>query len=304
MWAGLRLLRVRDVLAQKAAWGLVLALRFSCRCCCRWRCAGKILPAGLTLAVPAHPWRAAIERCSSGEQPLRQPSPRLLHQDLQRDLHGTCTGSVLERRGRVERKIYPQPRARAHSFRDLPAQTLPADSSGILRTIQARPSIDPGVTAPAPRAASADHRPSLAWALYLSVCAVAHSSSHLRPYVRSSASGLTPSRSQSATQRICACARAAPFPRRSPSAPALFCPRATTSGTRRSSASCWPTSALTCARETFTCNCWPAYTAALFWFSPLGWWLKRKLSDLGEAISDRAGLEEAASRSVLRPDSA
>jgi hypothetical protein len=35
--------------------------------------------------------------------------------------------------------------------------------------------------------------------------------------------------------------------------------------------------------------------AALFWFSPLGWWLKRKLSDLGEAISDRAGLEEAVS---------
>jgi beta-lactamase regulating signal transducer with metallopeptidase domain len=38
------------------------------------------------------------------------------------------------------------------------------------------------------------------------------------------------------------------------------------------------------------------YTA-LFWFSPLGWWLKRKLCELGEAISDRAGLEEAASRS-------
>jgi len=37
--------------------------------------------------------------------------------------------------------------------------------------------------------------------------------------------------------------------------------------------------------------------AALFWVSPLGWWLKRKLCDLGEAISDRAGLEVAASRS-------
>jgi hypothetical protein len=37
------------------------------------------------------------------------------------------------------------------------------------------------------------------------------------------------------------------------------------------------------------------YTA-IFWFSPLGWWLKRKLYELGEAISDRAGLEEAASR--------
>ena len=38
--------------------------------------------------------------------------------------------------------------------------------------------------------------------------------------------------------------------------------------------------------------------AALFWFSPLGWWLKNKLSDLAEAISDRAGLEQAASRSA------
>lgn len=37
--------------------------------------------------------------------------------------------------------------------------------------------------------------------------------------------------------------------------------------------------------------------SCLFWFSPLGWWLKRKLNELGEAISDRAGLEEAASRS-------
>jgi hypothetical protein len=36
------------------------------------------------------------------------------------------------------------------------------------------------------------------------------------------------------------------------------------------------------------------YTAA-FWFSPLGWWLKRTLCDLSETISDHAGLEEAAS---------
>ena len=37
--------------------------------------------------------------------------------------------------------------------------------------------------------------------------------------------------------------------------------------------------------------------AALFWFSPLGWWLKRKLSELSEAISDRAGLQQSVSRS-------
>lgn len=34
--------------------------------------------------------------------------------------------------------------------------------------------------------------------------------------------------------------------------------------------------------------------AAIFWFSPLGWWLKRKLSDLSETISDRAGMRIAA----------
>jgi beta-lactamase regulating signal transducer with metallopeptidase domain len=38
--------------------------------------------------------------------------------------------------------------------------------------------------------------------------------------------------------------------------------------------------------------------AAAVWFSPLGWWLKRKLSDLAEAISDRAGLEEASDRTA------
>ncbi len=39
------------------------------------------------------------------------------------------------------------------------------------------------------------------------------------------------------------------------------------------------------------------YTA-FTWFSPLGWWIKCKLSELGEAISDRAGLEAAASPSA------
>lgn len=36
--------------------------------------------------------------------------------------------------------------------------------------------------------------------------------------------------------------------------------------------------------------------AALVWLSPLGWWLKKELADLAEAISDRAGIEEARSR--------
>jgi hypothetical protein len=35
--------------------------------------------------------------------------------------------------------------------------------------------------------------------------------------------------------------------------------------------------------------------AAIVWFSPLGWWIKHQLAELAEAISDRAGMEEAAS---------
>ncbi len=41
------------------------------------------------------------------------------------------------------------------------------------------------------------------------------------------------------------------------------------------------------------------YTA-IFWFSPLGWWLKRTLASLGEAIGDRAGLDAAASDPATR----
>jgi beta-lactamase regulating signal transducer with metallopeptidase domain len=38
--------------------------------------------------------------------------------------------------------------------------------------------------------------------------------------------------------------------------------------------------------------------AAVTWLSPLGWWLKRKLAELGEAISDHAGLGAASSASA------
>lgn len=43
--------------------------------------------------------------------------------------------------------------------------------------------------------------------------------------------------------------------------------------------------------------CAALYTA-IFWFSPLGWLLKRKLSDLSETISDRAAVDRAASHAT------
>jgi len=35
---------------------------------------------------------------------------------------------------------------------------------------------------------------------------------------------------------------------------------------------------------------------ALFWFNPFSWWLRRQLSELGEALSDRAAVKQAVSR--------
>jgi beta-lactamase regulating signal transducer with metallopeptidase domain len=35
---------------------------------------------------------------------------------------------------------------------------------------------------------------------------------------------------------------------------------------------------------------------AIFWFSPFSWWLQRQLSELGEALSDRAAVEQADNR--------
>jgi hypothetical protein len=40
-----------------------------------------------------------------------------------------------------------------------------------------------------------------------------------------------------------------------------------------------------------------SFYAALVWFSPLGWYLKRTLADLGEALSDRAALAETGDHS-------
>jgi beta-lactamase regulating signal transducer with metallopeptidase domain len=39
-----------------------------------------------------------------------------------------------------------------------------------------------------------------------------------------------------------------------------------------------------------------ALHSALFWFNPFSWWLQRQLSELGEALSDRAAVEQAESR--------
>src|ERR1700722_9348455 len=61
VWAGLRLLGVRDVLAQKAAWGLVLVaailMPLLLPLAMRW----QVAPSSMTLALPAHLGRRVVD---------------------------------------------------------------------------------------------------------------------------------------------------------------------------------------------------------------------------------------------------
>ena len=77
VWAGLQVFRVRNVLAQKAAWGLVLAQRLSCRCSCLWPLAGSLSPRRRESCFPPIP-RPSSKSCRrefNPASPPRRPLP-------------------------------------------------------------------------------------------------------------------------------------------------------------------------------------------------------------------------------------
>ena len=74
VWMGLRLLKVRNVLAQKAAWGLVLAGAWRCRLVLPMASHWSVLPANVRVVLPADPetlleeLQARIQAKTSPEQ--------------------------------------------------------------------------------------------------------------------------------------------------------------------------------------------------------------------------------------------
>ncbi|MEI9969266.1 MAG: M56 family metallopeptidase [Terracidiphilus sp.] len=86
--------------------------------------------------------------------------------------------------------------------------------------------------------------------------------------------------------------------RRSTSARAFFCRRITRSGDEEKLRVVVAHERSHITQRDFYLQMIAGLYATLTWFSPLGWWLKRKLSELGEAISDRAGLDAASSPSA------
>ena len=305
VWAGLRLLGVGNVLVQKVAWGLVLVAALAMPLLPRW----QAMPDWFALRLPA--------QSAQSQSQTARPEP---------------AAPVAVAEPEVGASRYPAPVISTAQFdtpADEPARTrfdTPADESAattvpsaITQLPSATAAIPPASTsslthaAPMttgsvavsrpPATAPQKHRWSLAaiaWSLYIGVFAalllriVFGLVSALRLWQTAELLGDLPEQDPGAKVRVRASARVA-SPVNIGSGIVLPADYAGWGGEKLRIVLAHERSHI--RQGDFYLQLAAAFYASLFWFSPLGWWLKRKLYELGEAISDRAGLEQAASRS-------
>jgi len=294
VWAGLQAFRVRNIMAQKAAWGLVLVaavvMPLLLPVVARW----QFVPAKARVVLPADPQtlleelQARIQSRSSAARPATLQPSQDVFAGPQAETPQKAESPQSEESTTPARDTTSSDRSSAHEEAS-PLSAVPAQSP-------------PGSVAPvAPLKTPRPFAPASAlWLVYLLVVA----SLLLRL-----CHGLV------AALRIWHGATPVSVDADSPLAAGLHLrsSRAVSSPVTIGSAVILPADyakwdseklRIVLAHERshirqgdFYVQLLTALYAALFWISPLGWWLKRKLSDLAEAISDHAGLEEATSRS-------
>jgi hypothetical protein len=288
---GLRVFRIHNVVAQKAAWGLVLtvalAMPWLLPTVGRWH----LLPDSATLVLPAHPMTLLEElqarivaKNPSGRMP--QPIAWAVPQDKSMEGEGSANSTPDAARTPPDKGFQPAP---ARTQQAAASTATSNYSAGRRADTQGSP--QPGRVAVSPQV--------VAWSLYFAAAAVLF----LRLAV-----GLA------ATLRLWFTATPIPHLRMSPdsgSLPLRASPRVSSPITIGSGIllpadfEIWDQEKLriVLAHESshirqgdFYLQILAGLYASLVWFSPLGWWLKRELADLAEAISDRAGIEQAESR--------
>jgi beta-lactamase regulating signal transducer with metallopeptidase domain len=292
---GLRLLRVRNVLAQKAVWGVVLAAALAMPLLMRW----QWLPAWAEVKLPAPAW---LNTADAAEQPA---------QTLSRLPVNAAGRAVQVQAAQMETDRFSAPTISAVPF-DTPPNVDTPSSVDTLPSVNTPLSFESGAaparssagmpTATAPVAARAPLRLFTVGALvYLGVCAalllrlLLGLLSPLRLWLKADTvaigpeSGLArgiPVRSSRRVRSPVNIGSGILLPADHPQwdAEKLRVVLAHESSHVR--------------QRDFYLQLLAGFYSALIWFSPLGWWLKRKLCELGEAISDRAGLEAAASPSA------
>jgi beta-lactamase regulating signal transducer with metallopeptidase domain len=300
LWTGLRLMRVRNVPAQKTAWGLVLAVALAMPLLMRIP-----LPAWAQLRLPVLPWpyaalssqpAPAITPMIQAAAPLpvrnfapSAPKPDAAHYDASTEF--------------APRRAFPSSLSAAEA-RPSPAVPVsePASEFDPPLRLAVEKARAVAAVSPAPTRLSMLHSAlsgiELLWSLYLVIAAAL-----LFRLLLGLASSM----------RLWLRAQPVEVPGHSPAIPIRASARIASPGNIGSGIVLpadfreWDEEKLRVVLAHESCHVrqrdfylqlLAGLYAALLWFSPLGWWLKRKLSELGEAISDRAALEAAASPSA------
>src|SRR4051794_40206672 len=232
--AGLRLLAPRQVPAQKAAWGLVLAGALLMPLLASLAGNATWLPSSATLVVPAQTWSHAI---ASRVSALLPAEPKL------ETASAAPASSPL---APPDSEVTTAPPERPATSPSSDGLSFPAPA------ISNAPSS--GNSAPPTRPESYYLAPSdIVWMIYGAVCLALL----LRlAYGLGGAIGLCSRPSRSVLSRMSLMAStfapAAKSPPPSPSDRALCCPTTMTNGISKNCASCWPMSVPMCARATST----------------------------------------------------
>jgi predicted nucleic acid-binding Zn-ribbon protein len=296
VWAGLRVFRVSNVVAQKAAWGLVLVCAVAVPLVMRW----QVLPPSMAIKVPAMLRRVEMKSSSVQDAilssaPQAEPAPAVSQSAPAIFVHKANA----RRAARYSRALRALPAgirpAVEQSVASIPllASSVNASSIQLQRATESFSSRMRGWAVLGLRITE-----KLAVALYLAVCLV---------LLIRMAYGLNLAMTLWQAAEVFV-----PYPQDDPGyGLRMRFSRAVSSPVTIGSGVLLPYECLewdaqklriVLAHERahirqgdFYLQLLAGLYTAVFWFSPLGWWLTRKLSDLGEVISDRAGLDEASS---------
>jgi beta-lactamase regulating signal transducer with metallopeptidase domain len=300
VWAGLRLLRVKNVPAQKAAWGLMLIAALTMPLLMHW----QFVPAW-AVSLPITPLK--IMAVSA---PVTTPAPVVAISSIEPD--------TTAQSGLGAREDFPAPGGRvrrgnrvrfARQVHSAPVNKIGAAPSsphpGSPRAAQspAGPAAQPaaGQTAQLATWANARRVLAFAWILYLGVCAALvlrlllglASSFRIwidaKPVAAFANLDLPDSIPVRWSQRI-----GSPVNIGS----GILLPADYAEWDEEKLRVVLAHERSHISQRDFYLQMIAGLYASLTWFSPLGWWLKRKLSELGEAISDHAGLDAASSPSA------
>lgn len=270
---GLAVLRVRNVVAQKTAWILVLAASVAMPLVARWAAHASWLPDRDTFVVSGHAWSSKTVRDSA------PPVAMSMHLSVTRQAEAEVP---------TQSALAPSPAPDASSS---PAPAIATETNVATQL------------APAPVLAAA--RQALAWItpmralllIYLAICGMLA----LRVAYGAWAAFRLWRRAQPASPDWIALTGGI----RVRISDAISSPVTIGSGIVLPVDCCrWDSEKLGIVlahegshvrQRDFVLQLAASLYIAVTWFSPLGWWLKRKLSDLSETISDGAAVHRAAS---------